>query len=124
MKTVAGPIRRPLRRALFTLLFCIAPLWAMPGIARAQIYVVKIAGIPSTVGKYDATTGAAINANLITELGGGSSNPLAVEPDSPDRLLPSTLPFVNAAEVQGFARMPRALSDRTTLALILSFNPQ
>jgi hypothetical protein len=119
MQTPAESIRRPLRRALFTLLLCIAPLWAMPGSASAQLYVVKIAAIPGTVGKYDATTGAAINANLMTELGGGPSNPLAVEPDSPDRLLPSTLPVVNAAEVQGFARMPSPLPDRTTLALIL-----
>jgi len=48
------------------------------------------------VGEYDATTGAPINANLITELGGGPSNPLA----APCVIRPNHL------------------------ALILSFNPQ
>jgi hypothetical protein len=41
------------------------------------------ARLTARLAKYDATTGAAINANLITELGGGRSNSLAVEPDSP-----------------------------------------
>jgi hypothetical protein len=71
----------------------------MPSNARAQLYVAQAGN--NTVGEYDATTGAAINANFITGLGGGPSNPLAVEPDSPDRLLPSTLPVVNAAKRPG-----------------------
>ena len=41
------------------------------------------ARLTARLAKYDSTTGAAINANLITELGGGRSNSLAVEPDSP-----------------------------------------
>jgi YVTN family beta-propeller protein len=40
MKTVAGPIRRPLRRAPFTLLLCIAALWAMLKQARALLLYV------------------------------------------------------------------------------------
>jgi hypothetical protein len=81
MQTSAESIRRPLRRALFTLLLCIAALWAIPRNAQAQLYVVNQTSPVwgSTVGKYDAYTGAVINAKLITELGGGPSNPLAVE---------------------------------------------
>src|ERR1700756_443849 len=55
MKTVAGPIQRPLRRALFTLLLCIAALCAMPQSASAQLYVVDPGQL--TVGKYDFNTG-------------------------------------------------------------------
>jgi uncharacterized membrane protein len=58
---------RPLRRALFALLIGIAALWAMPRSARAQLYVSQLLG-NSSVGEYDATTGAAINANFITGL--------------------------------------------------------
>jgi len=51
---------RPLHRALFyTLLLCIAALWAMPRSAHAQLYVSENS---STVGEYNATTGAAISS--------------------------------------------------------------
>jgi hypothetical protein len=57
------------RRALCTLLLGIAALWAMPKSARAQLlYVVQ--NTANSVGEYNATTGAAINANLITGLNG------------------------------------------------------
>ena len=67
VKTIITSNWRPLRRALCTLLLGITALWAMPGSARAQVlYVSQVnAGI---VGEYDATTGAAINANFITGL--------------------------------------------------------
>ena len=57
---------RPLRRALCTLLFGIAALWAMPRSARGQLYVSQV--FNGGVGKYNATTGAAIHANFITGL--------------------------------------------------------
>src|SRR5271166_6737806 len=52
-------------RALSMLLVGMAALWAIPRSARGQIYVSN--GF-DRVGKYDATTGAAINANFITGL--------------------------------------------------------
>jgi len=58
MKTIVTSNWRSLRRALCTLLIGIAALWAMPGSARAQIYVSELGN--NTVGEYDATTGAAI----------------------------------------------------------------
>jgi PKD domain len=65
MKTIVGSNARPLCRALFyTLYLSIFAFWAMPRSARAQIYVSEFG--TNTVGEYDATTGAAINANFIT----------------------------------------------------------
>jgi hypothetical protein len=78
MKTALPSPSRPLRRALFTALIGIAALWAMPRSARAQLYVAQSGPLGSlqfgagTVGEYDATTGAAINARLITGLNGPS----------------------------------------------------
>jgi hypothetical protein len=65
MKTPTESIRRPLRRALLTLLFCIAALWAMPTSAPAQLYVGQD---NYQVGAYDATTRATINAGFIASL--------------------------------------------------------
>src|SRR5271167_4574084 len=53
-------------RVLCTLLLGIAALWAMPRSAHAQLYVSQV--FNGGVGKYNATTGAAINANFITGL--------------------------------------------------------
>jgi hypothetical protein len=66
MKTIITSNWRPLHRALCTLLLCIAALWAMPRNACAQLYVSESGN--NTVGEYNATTGAPINANLITGL--------------------------------------------------------
>jgi hypothetical protein len=68
MKTIVGSNARPLCRALFyTLILCISAFWALPRSARAQIYVSQeVSSSTGTVGEYDATTGAVINANLIT----------------------------------------------------------
>jgi hypothetical protein len=63
MKTIITINSRPLRRALCTLLLGIAVLWAMPRSARAQL---RYVGCNYFVGEYNATTGAAINASLIT----------------------------------------------------------
>jgi hypothetical protein len=68
MKTIITSDGRPLRRALCTLLLGIAALWAMPTSARAQLYVGQFA--TNSVGEYNATTGAAINASFITGLAG------------------------------------------------------
>jgi len=73
LKTIAQSNGRPLGRALLTLLLCIAAIWAMPGNARAQLYVNQDANpssevVASGVGEYNATTGAAINANFISGL--------------------------------------------------------
>jgi hypothetical protein len=68
MKTIITSNSRPLHRALCTLLIGVATLWAMPRSARAQLYISQAPGIQlndGTVGKYDATTGAAIHANFI-----------------------------------------------------------
>ena len=67
MKTIITSNWRPPHRALFTLLLGIAALWAMPRSARAQVLYVSLNGA-NIVGEYDATSGAAINANLITGL--------------------------------------------------------
>ena len=63
MKTIVTSNSRLLRRALCALSIGIAALWVMPTSGRAQLYVSSQA---LTVGKYDATAGAAINANFIT----------------------------------------------------------
>jgi hypothetical protein len=52
---------------------CIAALWALPRSARGQLYVNEDANpssqvVQSGVGEYNATTGAAINANFIAGL--------------------------------------------------------
>jgi hypothetical protein len=67
MKTIIKSIWRPLCRALCTLLIGIAALLAMPRNARAPVLYVGQSAINS-VGEYNATTGAAINANYITGL--------------------------------------------------------
>ena len=59
---------RSLPRALCTLFLCMGALWAMPGSARAQLYVGQYGS--GIIGEYNATTGAPINANLITGLDG------------------------------------------------------
>ena len=51
-------------RAFYPFLIAAAALWAMPRTARAQLYVAE----GTFVGKYDAKTGAAINASFITAL--------------------------------------------------------
>ena len=65
MKTIVTSNSRLLRRALCALSIGIAALWVMPTSVRAQLYVSSQA---LTVGKYDATAGAAINANFFTGL--------------------------------------------------------
>jgi hypothetical protein len=60
-------------RSLFSaLLLAIIALGARPGNAHAQIYVSQLGDGPDAgfVGEFDGTTGAAINANLITGLYG------------------------------------------------------
>ncbi len=67
MKTIIALNLRPMRRTFCTILIGIAALWDMLGSARAQIYVSQeVSSSTGTVGEYDATTGAVINANLIT----------------------------------------------------------
>ncbi|HTD15624.1 MAG TPA: hypothetical protein VK673_10610 [Chthoniobacterales bacterium] len=66
MKTITTSNWGPPRRALCVLLLCIATFWAMSSNARAQLYVAD--NFFGTVGKYDATTGAPVNANFITGL--------------------------------------------------------
>jgi hypothetical protein len=67
MKTIITSMGRPLRCALCTVLIGTAALWAPPRNACAQLYVSQ-SGVGGTVGEYDAATGAAINANLVTGL--------------------------------------------------------
>ena len=72
MKTVISSPSRPLRRALCTALIGLAALWAMPSSAQ-RLYVAQYSsGNPAvnSIGEYDATTGAAINARFITGLTG------------------------------------------------------
>jgi hypothetical protein len=57
MKTVIASNSKTLRRALCTLLAGIAAPWVMPGSALEE---------NGSVGEYNATSGAAINANFIT----------------------------------------------------------
>ena len=64
MKTIITANSRSLRRGLCPLLGVIA-LLAMPGSARAQTLYVAQDGTEK-ISNYNATTGAAINANLIT----------------------------------------------------------
>ncbi len=47
---------RSLPRALCTLFLCMGALWAMPGSARAQLYVGQYGS--GIIGEYNATTGA------------------------------------------------------------------
>jgi len=68
MRTIIRSNWRRLHRALCTLLLGIAALWAMPRSARAQLYVGMGGGSINTVGEYNDTTGATINANFITGL--------------------------------------------------------
>ena len=66
MKAITTSNRRPQCRALCALLLGIAALWAPPSVARAQLFVSQ--SNAGSVGEYDATTGAAINASFITGL--------------------------------------------------------
>src|SRR5260221_869714 len=70
MKTTLTSNWRPLLRALCPFLIAAAALWAMPKNARAQLYVTEFpqGGAIGVVGKYDATTGAAISPSFITGL--------------------------------------------------------
>lgn len=54
-----------LLRAFYASLIAIAALSAMPRTARAQLYVCQLGIL--TASEYNAATGAAINANLITQ---------------------------------------------------------
>ena len=51
MKTITTSNSRPLRRALCTLLLCIAALWAMPRSAHAQV---EVGGFDSTRGGFES----------------------------------------------------------------------
>jgi DNA-binding beta-propeller fold protein YncE len=64
---------RPLLRAFFPFLIAIAALLAMPRDARAQLYVTQASASIGIVSEYDATTGKAINTNLITGLNSPSA---------------------------------------------------
>jgi PKD domain len=66
MKTIITSNWRPQRRALCTLLLSIAVLLGHARSAHAQLYVGQ--SPPGTVGEYNATSGAAINASFITGL--------------------------------------------------------
>ena len=74
MKTITTSNWKPQCRVLWILLLGITALWAIPRSAQAQLYVSQ--NTANTVGKYDATTGTAINASFIT--GRGLSLALAV----------------------------------------------
>jgi glucose/arabinose dehydrogenase len=73
MKTSITSNLRPLLRAFQAFLIAIAVLLAMPRDARAQLYFTSrpVGSAIGVVSEYDATTGAVINASLIT----GLSNP-------------------------------------------------
>src|SRR5271166_111327 len=68
MKTITTSNWKPQCRVLWILLLGITALWAIPRSAQAQLYVSQ--NTANTVGKYDTTTGTAINANFITGLSG------------------------------------------------------
>ena len=70
MKTTTTSNWRPLLRAFYPFLIAAAALWAMPRTARAQLYVTEVPPgvVLGFVGKYDATTGAAISPSFITGL--------------------------------------------------------
>jgi hypothetical protein len=56
---------------LSALLLYIAAIWAAAGVARAQLYVsqeVQKPFIDPGIGKYNSTTGAVINANLLASV--------------------------------------------------------
>ena len=56
-----------MNRVRFTLLLlAVAAVWAMPGTARGQIFEMNSGA--GTIGEYDATTGATINASLVSGL--------------------------------------------------------
>jgi hypothetical protein len=83
VKTTVKSNSRPLPRALWAIVLGVAAIWAMPRNARAQVLYVGQSAINS-VGEYDASTGAAINASFITGVGGSpalvlSGNDLFVE---------------------------------------------
>jgi hypothetical protein len=62
-----------IRPTIITILAVFAALWVMPGAAHGQIYVTNYASGADgtgTVGEYDATTGATINASLVSGLFG------------------------------------------------------
>src|ERR1022692_3698910 len=44
----------------------VAALWAMPGTARGQIFETN--NVNNTIGEYNATTGATVNASLVSGL--------------------------------------------------------
>ena len=76
MKTIIASDWRLLSRVVCTLLLGIAALWAMPGNACAQVLYVSPQAA-NVVGEYDATSGAAINANLVTA-GEGLNRPVGL----------------------------------------------
>jgi hypothetical protein len=60
--------RMSLCSALYKFLLYAAPLWATPGITRAQLYVPQVVtkdGEVIGIGKFDATTGAVIKSDLL-----------------------------------------------------------
>ena len=69
---------KPMNTITRTLIILFAVLWTMSARAQDQIFVVNSGS--STVGKYDATTGEAINANFIT--GAGLPTALALLDDT------------------------------------------
>jgi hypothetical protein len=66
MKSRIASNLKPLLSAFYAFLIAIAALWAMPRTAHAQLYVInKPGGGAQVVSKYNATTGALINASFI-----------------------------------------------------------
>ena len=70
MKTNITSNWRPLLRAFCTFLISIAALWGMATIARGRLYVGVGLQPPGGVAEYNAITGEAINAHLISGLNG------------------------------------------------------
>jgi hypothetical protein len=114
-------IWRPLRRAACTFLLGITVLWVMPRTARAQLLYVSQYNT-STVGVYNASTGAKINPSLIAGLSEPfglalSGNTLFVSDDGNDNVIgkyvASTGSPINAAFIPGVNAAFLALSGST-----------
>jgi WD40 repeat protein len=115
-----------LLRAFYASLIAIAALSGMARTARAQLYVSQLGIL--TVSEYNATTGAAINANLITRLSTpsrlavqGNTLFVANESGSVGKYDAATGAAINASFITGMQFFPQGLAVQDNILFVANF---
>jgi hypothetical protein len=117
---------QPLLRAFYASLIAIAALSGMPRTARAQLYVSQLGIL--TASEYNATTGAAISADLITRLSTpsglaiqGKTLFVANESGSVGKYDAATGAAINPSFITGMRFFPQGLAVQGNILFVANF---